>query len=383
MMELRYGMNPHQSARVVTAVDSPVRVVHGTPSMINCLDGLNAWQLVREARTATDAPAAASFKHVSPAGVAIAGAVDETMRQTWGLGEANTGSLTTAYVRARDVDPRSSFGDMIAVSDPVDEELADMLTKVVSDGIVAPGFTPGTVAALARKKNGTFLVLEVDPHYQAPEWEHCEVFGVRLEQQRDVLPLTADLLRVVDGPPLSQQQICDALLGMVTMRYTQSNSVALVKDGMTLGIAAGQQSRVDSTKLAGRKSRLWWRRRHPAIRGLSFPAAMSRQDRLNWQISVAENEMAPPQRAAMSSIAESDDFGIDDGQLTSWDDELSDVTMVSDGYVPFRDNVDHAWTYGVTCIVEPGGSSRTSDVRDACRELGITLAHNNLRLFHH
>lgn len=382
-MDLRYGMNPHQCARIVSAADSPLRVVHGAASMINYLDALNAWQLVRQAQAATSSSVATSFKHVSPAGAALAGPVDDTMREAWGLGAGVIGSLTSAYVRARDADPKSSFGDLIAVSEPVDDELADVVARVVSDGIVAPGFAPGTVAALARKKGGRFLVLETDPGYEPPEWEQRDVFGVRLEQQRDRLPLTADLLQVIDGPALNPGQIRDALLGMVTLRYTQSNSVAYVKAGMALGIAAGQQSRVDCTKLGGRKAVIWWRRRHPAVRSLPIPADMSRQDRLNWQIRVAENEMTPSQHSTLAALTGACDLGIDEAQRSAWDNELTDVTLVSDGYIPFRDNIDHACAYGVATIVEPGGSSRTTDVRDACRELAITLAHTNTRLFHH
>ncbi|MEE3755327.1 phosphoribosylaminoimidazolecarboxamide formyltransferase [Mycobacterium intracellulare] len=382
-MNLRYGMNPHQCARIASLPDGPVRVVHGAPSMINYLDALNAWQLVREARAATDSVAATSFKHVSPAGAALAGAVDDTMREAWGLGDGVIGSLASAYVRARDSDPRSSFGDMIAVSEPVDDELADLLARVVSDGIIAPAFAPGTVKVLAGKKSGRFLVLEVDPDYEPPQWERREVFGVPLEQQRDRLPITPDLLQITDGPALNQQQVRDALLGMIAMRYTQSNSVAYVKDGMALGIAAGQQSRVDCTKLAGHKATIWSRRRHPAIRGLMFPSDMSRQDRLNWQIRVAENDLTPSQRATLDAITDVDGPGSDQAWQSDWDNELTDVTLVSDGYIPFRDNIDAARRYGVTCVVEPGGSTRTSDVRDACQEAGITLVHTGTRLFHH
>ncbi|ASL18377.1 phosphoribosylaminoimidazolecarboxamide formyltransferase [Mycobacterium intracellulare] len=382
-MDLRYGMNPHQSARILSAADDPVRVLHGSPSMINLLDALNAWQLVREAAAATDSPAATSFKHVSPAGVAIAGEVDATMRQTWSLGEGVIGSLTSAYVRARDADPKSSFGDMIAVSEPVDEELADLLARVVSDGIIAPGFHPGTMQAVTRKKGGKFLVLQADPGYQPPQWECRDVYGVRLEQQRDQLPLTADLLQVINGPALNHRQIHDALLGMVTMRYTQSNSVAYVKDGMTVGIGAGQQSRVDCTKLAGRKSTVWWRRRYPPVQGLPLASATARQDRLNWQIRIAENDMTSAQRATLTALTGRNDLGIDAERWTDWDTGLTGITMVSDGYIPFRDNIDHASSYGVTSIVEPGGSSRTDEIHDACEELGITLAHTNTRLFHH
>lgn len=382
-MDLRYGMNPHQCARIASRPDAPVRVIHGAPSMINYLDALNAWQLVRDARAATDLVAATSFKHVSPAGAAVAGAVDDTMRETWGLGEGVIGSLASAYVRARDSDPRSSFGDMIAVSEPVDDELADLLVRVVSDGIIAPGFAPGTVKALAGKKSGRFLVLEVDPGYEPPEWEHREVFGVRLEQQRDRVPITPDLLQIIDGPALNQHQVRDALLGMITMRYTQSNSVAYVKDGMALGIAAGQQSRVDCTKLAGGKAAIWWRRRHPAIRGLVLPPDMPRQDRLNWQIRVAENALTPSQCATLTAITGASDPAFDQACQSDWDNELTDVTLVSDGYIPFRDNIDAARHYGVSCVVEPGGSTRTNDVQDACAEAGITLVHTDTRLFHH
>ncbi|MUL48609.1 hypothetical protein FZI85_26755 [Mycobacterium sp. CBMA293] len=226
----------------------------GSPglSMINYLDALNAWQLVREVHAASGSPAATSFKHVSPTGAAIAGAVDATMCENWGLGDAPVGPLASAYVRARDADPKSSFGDMIAVSEPVDEELADLLVRVVSDGIIAPDYAPGVAAMLSRKKNGRFLILQADPDYEPPRWECREVFGMQLEQQRDAAPLTANLLDVVECVALSPVQIEDALLGMVTARYTQSNTVVFVKDVMALGIAAGQQSRVDATKLAAR-----------------------------------------------------------------------------------------------------------------------------------
>ncbi|WFR70886.1 phosphoribosylaminoimidazolecarboxamide formyltransferase [Prescottella defluvii] len=381
-MDIRYGMNPHQRASVTGA--QPVRVVHGKPSLINYLDALNAWQLVREAAAATGAVAAASFKHVSPAGAAIAGEIDETTRRAWDFGPGVVGPVAAAYVRARDADPKSSFGDMIAVSAPVDMELADLLTRVVSDGIIAPGFAPGTVEILARKKHGSFLVLEADASFEPPEWEHREVFGMVLEQQRDRFPITADLLRVACGSAPDLGAITDALLGMITLRYTQSNSVAYVKDGMALGIGAGQQSRVDCTKLAGKKTATWWLRRHPAIDRLTFGENVSRQDRLNWQIRIAEDDVAPSQRSALAAAVDHEDVAsataIDRG---AWLDELDGVTLVSDGFIPFRDNIDHAVGYGVRYVVEPGGSTRSDDVRASCEELGLTLIHTGIRLFHH
>ncbi len=339
-MDLRYGTNPHQAARLTDT--GPLTVRGGTPSYINILDALGAWQLVREASRALGAPVAASFKHVSPAGVALAGDLDGTARRSWNLGTGNVGPLTSAYVRARDCDPKSSFGDMIAVSEPVDEELATFVRGVIADGIIAPGFAPGTAEMLARKKHATFCVIEVNPEYEPPAWERREVFGVVFEQERDARPL----------PELS----ADATLGMIALRYTQSNSVAFVRDGMTIGVAAGQQSRVDCTRLAGEKAEVWWRRRDPAAREPAFAPKRRRQDRLNELI----------QRAAELPVA-----------------PLDGVTLVSDGFLPFRDNVDVAHEYGVRCIVEPGGSTRTPDVQAACREFGIELVHTGVRLFRH
>ncbi|MVU81651.1 5-aminoimidazole-4-carboxamide ribonucleotide transformylase [Nocardia sp. ET3-3] len=325
-MTLRYGMNPHQSARVAAGGDH-LRVLHGSASMINYLDALNAWQLVAEASRATGKASAASFKHVSPAGAALDGELDETMRASWRLGDGPVGPVTAAYARARDADPRSSYGDMIAVSEPVDHELADLLSGVVSDGIIAPGYAPGTVAALGRKKGGRFLVLEIDPAFRPPVLESRTVFGITLEQDRDSLPISADLLRVADGEALGECATVDALLGLITARYTQSNTVVFVRDGMTIGVGAGQQSRIDCTVLAGSKARTWWARRHS--------------------------------------------------------DAPSGITLVSDGYLPFRDNVDAAAELGVETIVEPGGSLRSEEVAAACREHGITLARTGVRLFHH
>ena len=349
-MDLRYGLNPHQAARVIDR--GPLNVLNGTPSFINVLDALTAWHLVREASAALGAPVATSFKHVSPAGAATAGDVDSTMRSSWGLGRSTVGTLTSAYVRARDCDPKSSFGDMIAVSEPVDIELAEFVRGVIADGIIAPGFEPGAVEILARKKHRSFCVFEVDPRHEPPAWERRDVYGVVLEQERDRQPITADSLR-----GLPDDAVADGLLGMITLRHTASNSVTFVRDGMTIGVAAGQQSRVDSTRLAGEKAAVWWGRRDPAAREPAFAPKRPRQERLNEQMQRASHlpDAAP----------------------------LDHVTMVSDGFLPFRDNVDVAREYGVRHIVEPGGSTRTPDVRAACREHGITLVHTGIRLFRH
>lgn len=380
-MDMRYGVNPHQQARVGEGSPQPVKLLNGSPSYINVLDALNAWPLVREARAALGAPVAASFKHVSPAGVAVAGSPDETMREVWGLGAGPVGPLTSAYVRARDADPKCSFGDMIAVSEPVDLELAEFLARVISDGIVAPGFEEGALEVLSRKKKGAFLVFEADPGFVPPKWERRSVYGMVLEQEQDALPITADCLTMTEGQ-FGPQAVKDALLGMITVRYTQSNSVAYLRDGMTLGIGAGQQSRVDCTKLAGAKAANWWMRRNPLVRELSLPEEMSRQDRLNWQIRFAEGDMTAGEWEAFREVA-GDTEPVPADQRLAWGEQLNEVTLASDGFIPFRDNVDYAGRYGVRYIVEPGGSLRTPEVAAACRENGIALAHTGIRLFHH
>lgn len=381
-MDLRYGVNPHQGARTDPSGGRPLRLLHGSPSYINLLDALNAWQLVREAGDALGVAVAASFKHVSPAGVATAGDPDETMSDVWGLGSP-PGPLTSAYVRARDADPKCSFGDLIAVSEPVDMELAGFLARVISDGIVAPGYEEGALEVLGRKKRGSFLVFEADPAYRPPGWERREVFGMVLEQQQDELPITAEALKVVAGPELSPKAVRDALLGMITLRYTQSNSVVYLRDGMTLGIGAGQQSRVDCTKLAGAKTANWWLRRHPAVRDLALPAGMSRQDRLNWQVRFAEGDMTAGEWEAFSRVAEGSPSELTAQSRISWVGSLNEVTLASDGFIPFRDNIDYAGRYGVRNVIEPGGSMRSSEVAGACDEHGMTLVHTGIRLFHH
>jgi AICAR transformylase/IMP cyclohydrolase PurH len=385
-MRLRYGMNPQQATACATPVlpdNCPVQVVHGQPSLINLLDALNAWQLVREAGLLLGRPAAASFKHTSPAGVALAGPVDEATAAHYGTGGDGISGVASAYLRARDADPKSSYGDFAAVSRPVDADLARLLAGVVCDGIIAPGYDPGTVAALSRKKNGGFLILEADETFTPPSRESREVFGVRLTQDRDEVPLSADLLQVVTGPPLTETAVSDLLLGMAVLRYTQSNSVCYVRDGVTLGIGAGQQSRVDCTRLAGAKTATWWLRRHPAIRSLPFAPGLTRQDKVNWQVRLIEGDLTPHECSGLTQALTGPAAELSPDQRAEWSAQLTGVAFASDGYLPFRDNVDHARRHGVTCIAEPGGSVRSDEVAVACAEYGITLARTGLRLFHH
>ncbi len=377
---MRYGMNPHQSASIV-AGHGP-RVINGEPSMINYLDALNAFELVREADAATGKPAAASFKHVSPAGAALAGSVDATAARIWRVDEADDGGLLSAYVRARDADPKSSFGDVVALSRPVGLATAEFLRTVVCDAVIAPGFEPGAAGVLAAKRGGGFLVLEADPGRVPPASERRDVLGVTIEQDRDTVPVATVL---PDDGTLDAKTRTDALLGLVTLRYTQSNSVAFVRDGAALGIGAGQQNRVDCVRLAGAKARTWWLRRHPFVDDLPSVGGMGRQDRLNWQIRCAGQEMTAAQLQEFESLfgTEARSRYEDATWRGEWTATLSGVTMTSDGYLPFRDNVEHAAAAGVTTIVEPGGSTRTSEVADSAASHSIAHVQTGLRLFHH
>jgi phosphoribosylaminoimidazolecarboxamide formyltransferase/IMP cyclohydrolase len=366
-VELRYGMNPHQRAATAVPVDprrQPFRVINGDASYLNVLDAVGAWQLVSEASTALGRTAASSFKHVSPAGAATAGEIDAVMADTYRVNADGVGAVTSAYLRARDADPRSSYGDFAAVSQPVDLELADLLRRVVSDGIIAPGYEPGVVATLSAKQRGRFLVMQADPEFRPPPEEVREVYGVRLTQPRDDAPLTRALLA---HPELPAAAADDLLLGLVVARYTQSNSVAYVRGGMTLGIGAGQQSRVDCTQLAGAKVDGWWLRRHPKVRALAFDSDTTIQDRIN---------------AKITAIVEDRDV-LEPVERDRWLRHLDGVAFVSDGALPFTDNVEQARRHGVRYIAEPGGSIRSDDVRAACHRLGITLIHTGIRLFRH
>jgi phosphoribosylaminoimidazolecarboxamide formyltransferase/IMP cyclohydrolase len=360
-----------------------MKVVSGQPSYINLLDALNGWQLVRDASIALGKAAAASFKHVSPAGAAAAGVLDQVMEQTWDVRGSELTPAASAYPRARDCDPKSSFGDMVAVSDPVDRSLAEVLQGVVSDGIVAPGFEPGAVEMLAKKKRGEFLIVEIDSNWDPPEWEAREVFGVRLEQQSARAPISAETIRFGVPGDVSEQAVSDLLLAMITARYTQSNSVAYAKDGIVLGVGAGQQSRVDCTKLAGTKVDTWWLRRHEKVRSIAFKEDVRRQDRINWRIRYIEGDMTESERTRFIDAVEADPAALSANERRSWLAQLDELALASDGYIPFRDNIDQAALHGVRYLVQPGGSARNDEVAAACQEHQITVVSSGIRLFHH
>jgi phosphoribosylaminoimidazolecarboxamide formyltransferase/IMP cyclohydrolase len=385
-LRLKYGCNPHQKYASVEALadnQTPIKILNGDPSLINVLDALNAWQLVKEARHATGLPSAASFKHVSPTGAAIAAPLTAELENAYEVKGKDLTPVALAYVRARGTDPKSSFGDFAALSEVVDLPTAQFLRGVISDGIAAPGFTSDALEVLKSKKQGSFVIAQVDASFVPPVRERREVFGMALTQDRnDHLITEVDLNNVVCGS-LSSDAVRDLLLGLIVLKYTQSNSVAYVLGGQTIGIGAGQQSRVDCTKLAGAKADLWWLGMHPNVLGLRFKKEVKRQERINWKVRYIEGDLTRFETRALQDVLEKPVDPLSSEDRANWLKKMSGVSLVSDGFIPFRDNIDHASKHGVTFIAEPGGSSRSPEVTEACEEYGMTLVHTGLRLFHH
>lgn len=385
-MDLRYGVNPHQGrARAVPldAATAPLRVRNGAPSMINLLDALNGWLLVRETRAALGLPAAASMKHVSPAGAAVATGLPADLVRSYEVEGKELSPLAVAYVRARGADPKSSYGDFVALSEPLDVPTAKALKPLVSDGLVAPGFEEGALEIVAGKRKGGYLVLEVDPDFEPPEVEAREVFGLRLEQERNRRAVTAEDVAAPVCGELTEAAKRDLVLGMITLKYTQSNSVGYALDGQVIGVGAGQQSRVDCTKLAGAKADVWHLRRHPRVLDIPFAKGVGRQARINWRVRLIEGDLTTFEERDLAAALDGPFAPLSAAEREAWLAGLDGVSMVSDGYIPFRDNIDHASRHGVRFVAQPGGSLRDEEVEAACREYGIALVHTGLRLFHH
>ena len=384
---LRYGMNPHQTpARAFVEQGTlPFEVRNGSPGFINLLDALNSWQLVRELRTATGIPAAASFKHVSPAGAAVGVPLSDTLAQAYFVDGASLSPLAAAYARARGADRVSSFGDWIALSDTVDEATARLIRREVSDGVIAPGFTPEAAELLSGKQGGRYCMLEVDPDYEPPSEETRTVFGVRMQQGRnDASDWAAQLSNVTgaeDELPESAKR--DLTVALVTLKFTQSNSMCLALDGQVIGNGAGQQSRIHCTRLAANKADIWWLRQHPATLELRFKEGIGRPERDNAVDGFLRDDLSPAEdevwRGGFAEVPQR----LTPAERREWLDSLNGVSMASDAFIPFRDNVDRAAMSGVRYIVQPGGSVRDPDVVAACEEYGIAMAISGVRLFHH
>lgn len=385
-MKLKYGCNPHQRFAEIVPIEAgqtPIELLHGTPSFINFLDAINGFQLVIEAKTALELPAAASFKHVSPAGVGLAVPLPEQLVHAYGAEGLQLTPLAQAYLRARGADPKCSFGDFVAVSDVVDLATAQLLKPLVSDGIIAPGYDPEALALLRQKKKGGFIILRGDASYQPPARESREMFGMRLTQDRnDHRVSTADLSQVVCGA-LTEEAKRDLLLGMITLKYTQSNSVGYAVGGQMIGIGAGQQSRVDCTKLAGNKARVWHLMQHPRVLSLPFKDGVKRQDRINFRVRFIEGDLLPEEQLNFAQALSEQVPPLSEEEKTRWLEGLQGVSLISDAFFPFRDNIDHARGYGVKYIAQPGGSVRDGDVTEACQQYGMAMVHTGVRLFHH
>ena len=388
--DLKYGCNPHQkpaSIHSMKGYDLPFSVLNGQPGYINLLDALNAWQLVQELDEALGLPAATSFKHVSPAGAAVSVALDDTLLEVYDCKKNQELSpLATAYIKARGADPLSSFGDFIALSRKVDLSTAEVVRKMVSDGIIAPGFDNDALILLKEKKDGKYLILAADPEFKIPELEFREVAGVGFSQLRNTIKINENTLLtkvVTKNNDFSAEARRDLVLASITLKYTQSNSVAYALDGQIIGIGAGQQSRVDCTKLAGRKVETWFMRQHPKVLNLPFHEQVRNVERINARILFIEGGMTEPELRTWQSQFSRPVEALSPTEKGEWLTKLEGISLSSDAFFPFRDNIDQASKRGVDYVVQPGGSNRDKEVIAATDEYGMVMAFSGIRLFHH
>ncbi len=389
-LELKYGCNPNQKPSKIYMADGselPIQVLNGKPGYINFLDAFNGWQLVKELKRATGLPAATSFKHVSPAGAAVGLPLSDTLAKIYwvdDLGELSP--LASAYSRARGADRMSSFGDFISLSDVCDADTAKLIKREVSDGVIAPGYEPEALEILKGKKNGNYNVIQIDPDYVPEPLEHKDVFGITFEQGRNELKIDDDFFAnvVTKNKELTDQAKIDLAISMITLKYTQSNSVCYVKDGQAIGIGAGQQSRIHCTRLAGQKADNWWLRQSPQVMNLPFVDSIRRADRDNAiDLYIGEDYMDVLSDDAWPAIFKEKPEVFTREAKREWLDKLTDVALGSDAFFPFGDNIERAHRSGVKYIAQPGGSVRDDHVIETCNKYGMAMAFTGLRLFHH
>ncbi|WP_279123650.1 phosphoribosylaminoimidazolecarboxamide formyltransferase [Holdemania filiformis] len=386
--QLKYGCNPNQKPASVEIEegDLPFTVLNGRAGYINLLDALNAWQLVKELKEATGMAAAASFKHVSPAGAAIGLPLDETMKKIYFCEGIELTPIASAYIRARGADRMSSYGDFAALSEECDEATARFLSKEVSDGVIAPSYSEKALEILRAKRKGTYLVLQMDPNYTPKPMESKEVYGVRFHQQRNDVKIDESLLQniVSENKELPEGAKRDLLIAMITAKYTQSNSVVYAKDGQAIGIGAGQQSRIHCTRMAGNKADIWHLRQHPKVLNLPFKEKIRRADRDNAIDVYISDEWEDLLREGswQEAFTEKPEV-LTTEEKKAWLAQVSGVSLASDAFFPFGDNIERARKSGVSYIVEAGGSVRDDHVIDTCNRYGIVLIFNGVRLFHH
>ncbi len=388
-LELKYGCNPNQkpSRIFMEQGELPITVLNGKPGYINFMDALNGWQLVKELKAATNLPAAASFKHVSPAGAAVGMPLGDTLKKIYwvdDLGELSP--LACAYARARGADRMSSFGDFISLSDPCDVSTAKMIKREVSDGVIAPGYEPEALEILKQKKKGNYNIIQIEKDYKPDPIEHKQVFGITFEQGRNELKIDEDLFAnvVTQKKEIPEQAKMDLSIAMITLKYTQSNSVCYAKDGQAIGIGAGQQSRIHCTRLAGNKADNWFLRQAPQVLELPFVETLGRADRdnaIDVYISDDYMDVLAPNVWERTFRVKPPVFTKEEKR--AWLDKLQNVSLGSDAFFPFGDNIERAKRSGVAYIAQPGGSIRDDNVIQACNQYGIVMAFTGIRLFHH
>ena len=389
--ELKYGCNPNQKpARIYMAdgKDLPIKVLCGRAGYINFLDAFNGWQLVKELKKATGLPAATSFKHVSPAGAAVGLPLSDVEKKIYWVDDMDIEftPLANAYIRARGADRMSSFGDFISLSDICDVATAKVIKREVSDGVIAPGYTEEALEILKQKKKGNYCVIEIDPAYEPAPIEHKDVFGITFEQGRNELHIGDDFFDniVTENKELPEQAKIDLAISMITLKYTQSNSVCYVKGGQAIGIGAGQQSRIHCTRLAGSKADNWWLRQSPQVLGLQFVDGIKRADRDNAiDLYMGEDYMDVLADGAWEKIFKVKPAVFTAEEKRAWLDKNTDVALGSDAFFPFGDNIERAHKSGVKYVAEPGGSVRDDNVIETCNKYGMVMSFTGIRLFHH
>ncbi len=389
-LELKYGCNPNQKPSRIYMADGselPIEVLNGRPGYINFLDAFNGWQLVRELKKATGLPAATSFKHVSPAGASVGRPMSDTLKKIYWVDDmGDLSPLACAYARARGADRMSSFGDFISLSDVCDADTARLIKREVSDGVIAPGYTDEALEILKAKKNGNYNIIKIDENYTPAPLEHKQVFGVTFEQRRQELPIVDELLSniVTENKEIPEEALIDMKISLIVLKYTQSNSVCFVKDGQAIGIGAGQQSRVHCTRLAGQKADNWWLRQCPKVMNLPFKEKIRRADRDNAiDLYIGDEYMDVLADGAWENIFTEKPEVFTKEEKREWLDKLTDVTLGSDAFFPFFDNIERAHKSGVKYIAQPGGSVRDDAVIDCCNKYNMAMAFTGIRLFHH
>lgn len=388
-LELKYGCNPNQKPSRIfmeNGADLPIEVLNGKPGYINFLDAFNSWQLVSELKAATGLPAAASFKHVSPAGAAVATELSDTLKKIYFVDDLELSPIASAYAKARGADRMSSYGDWAALSDVCDKETALILKREVSDGIIAPGYTDEALEILKSKRRGTYNIVKIDPNYVPAAIEHKQVYGITFEQGRNSLKIDEKLLKnfPTDNKTFTDEAKRDLIIALITLKYTQSNSVCYAKDGQAIGVGAGQQSRIHCTRLAGNKADIWYLRQNPKVMALPFKEDIRRPDRDNTiDVYISDDYEDVLADGIWEQFFTEKPEPLTREEKKEWLKTFSGVSLGSDAFFPFGDNIERAHRSGVEFIAQPGGSIRDDNVIEVCNKYNIAMAFTGIRLFHH